>query len=127
MPDSGGPVKQRGSLSSEIDVRSIDTRLMTMDLRFDKLFFNLPGLTIGQPVLGGQVVVIGEEITRFPALPFNPSDDFRLLLPGGGGFEQVAERAPGLILHDLQMGYISDEAAEHDCAHPWNRRKTNDR
>ncbi|MBC8075491.1 MAG: hydantoinase B/oxoprolinase family protein [Chloroflexales bacterium] len=113
-PDSGGPGQQRGGLGQEIIVRSIGTRPMTLILRPDKMFFNPPGLNGGQPGVVGQVFLNGEEITRFPALTFNPGDELRLLLPGGGGFGLVEARDPALTLHDVAMGYISIDAAEHD-------------
>jgi N-methylhydantoinase B len=112
--DSGGPGRRRGGLGQEIVVRSIATQPMMMLLRPDKMFFNPPGLGGGKPGVVGQVFVNGEEITRFPALPFNPGDELRLLMPGGGGFGDVAEREPELIERDLAMGYITPEAAQRD-------------
>jgi N-methylhydantoinase B len=113
-PDSGGPGRRRGGLGQEIVVRSIATQPMIMLLRPDKMFFNPPGLGEGQSGVVGQVFVNGEEITRFPALPFNPGDELRLLMPGGGGFGDVAEREPELIERDLALGYITPEAAQRD-------------
>ena len=118
LPDSGGPGRRRGGLGQEIVVRSIASAPMTMLLRPDKMRFNPPGLDGGQPGQVGQVFVNGEEITRFPALQFNPGDELRLRLPGGGGFGPAAEREPELIRHDLEMGYISAAAAEHDYGFP---------
>ena len=111
-PDSGGAGKQRGGLGQEIVVRSIGTQPMTMILRPDKMFFDPPGLDGGQPGVVGQVFLNGEEITRFPALTFNPGDELRLLLPGGGGFGPAEEREPALIFHDIEMGYVTVEAAQ---------------
>jgi len=114
LPDSGGPGRRRGGLGQEIVVRSIAQAPMTMLLRPDKMLFNPPGLDGGRPGTVGRVFLNGEPLTRFPALEFHPGDELRLVLPGGGGFGPVAEREPGLIEHDLEMGYITAEAAERD-------------
>jgi N-methylhydantoinase B len=116
-PDSGGAGRRRGGLGQEIVVRSIATRPMTMLLRPDKMFFNPPGLAGGQAGVVGQVFINGAEITRFPALQFNPGDELRLLMPGGGGFGPVAEREPELTARDLALGYITPAAAARDYAH----------
>ena len=113
-PDSAGPGRRRGGLGQEIVVRSIATKPMTMLLRPDKMFFNPPGLGGGQPGAVGHVFVNGEEITRFPALQFNPGDELRLLMPGGGGFGPVEQREPELIVRDLNLAYITPEAAPRD-------------
>ncbi|MCU0494738.1 MAG: hydantoinase B/oxoprolinase family protein [Chloroflexaceae bacterium] len=109
--DSGGAGRRRGGVGQEIVVRSIATRPMTMLLRPDKMFFHPPGLNGGQPGAVGRVLLNGEELTRFPALQFNPGDELRLLMPGGGGFGPVAERPTTMVQHDLAMGYITSESA----------------
>ncbi len=114
IADSGGLGRQRGGLGQEIVVRSIATTSMTMLLRPDKMFFNPPGLGGGQPGIVGQVFVNGESVTRFPALPFNPGDELRLLMPGGGGFGPVEQRNQAAIARDLALGYITPEAAVRD-------------
>jgi N-methylhydantoinase B len=110
--DSAGPGRRRGGLGQEIIVRSIAGQPMTLLLRPDKMFFNPPGLNGGQPGEVGKVFINGEEITRFPAIPFQPGDELRMLMPGGGGFGPVAERAPELISRDVALGYISEMDAK---------------
>lgn len=113
-PDSGGPGRRRGGLGQEIVVRSIATRPMILLLRPDKMFFNPPGLDGGQPGAVGKVFINGEEVTRFPAITFNPGDELRMLMPGGGGFGPVAARDPAFVARDVALGYISPQAAaEH--------------
>ena len=80
-----------------------------------------PGLDGGPAGTPGHVFVNGRELHRFPAMEFLPGDELRLLLPGGGGFGPAAEREPELIRHDLEMGYISAAAAEHDYGFPSDR------
>ncbi|GAB4431524.1 MAG: hydantoinase B/oxoprolinase family protein [Chloroflexi bacterium OHK40] len=123
-PDSGGPGRRRGGLGQEIVVRSIASRPMTMLLRPDKLFFNPPGLNGGRPGMVGQVFVNGEEITRFPALQFNPGDELRLLMPGGGGFGPVEQREVALVAEDVALGYVSPEAAARDYGYAPPQRTT---
>jgi N-methylhydantoinase B len=53
----------------------------------------------------------GKLVTRFPPLQFNPGDEIKMLLPGGGGFGPVSERERERILHDLEMGYITAQGA----------------
>lgn len=110
--DSAGPGRRRGGLGQEIIVRSIASQPMTLLLRPDKMFFNPPGLNGGQPGEVGKVFINGEEITRFPAIPFQPGDELRMLMPGGGGFGPASERPSELISRDIALGYISEKDAK---------------
>jgi N-methylhydantoinase B len=112
--DSAGAGRRRGGLGQEIAVRSIATQPMTMLLRPDKMFFPPPGLNGGRPGKVGQVFVNGVEVTRFPAIQFNPGDELRLLMPGGGGYGPPEERERELIEQDVALGYVSAEAAARD-------------
>ena len=46
--------------------------------------------------------------------PLAPGDIVCVETGGGGGYGRPAERALALIQHDLEAGYVSREAAEHD-------------
>src|SRR5207247_1488604 len=110
--DTAGAGRRRGGLGQEIVVRSIATRPMTLTLRPDKMFFPPPGLNNGQVGVTGKVFINGQQITRFPPIQFNPGDVLRLQMPGGAGFGAVSERPPEMIRRDLELGYVSAEAAE---------------
>jgi N-methylhydantoinase B len=87
---------------------------MSARIRPDKMFCEPPGINQGSPGRVGAVYINGERITRFPPIEFKPGDLIELRMPGGAGFGPVVERPRALILHDLEMGYITPEGAARD-------------
>lgn len=113
-PDSAGAGRRRGGPGQEIVVRSIAPSPMTLTVRPDKIRCPPPGLDRGRPGATGHVFVNGREIARFPAIAFQPNDELRLLLPGGGGFGPPAERPPAAVAEDVALGLLSPAAAARD-------------
>ncbi len=116
--DSAGAGRQRGGIGQRMTFRNIADSPIQGRVRPDKMFCAPPGLDGGAPGVVGIVKWNGEPITRFPPLELQPGDEIELLMPGGGGFGAVAERAPELITQDLEAGFISPEGARRDYNWP---------
>jgi N-methylhydantoinase B/oxoprolinase/acetone carboxylase alpha subunit len=114
LPDSAGPGRRRGGISQVIKFTNIADVPMSARIRPDKMFCEPPGINQGSPGRVGTVHINGERITRFPPIEFKPGDLIELRMPGGAGFGPVSERPRALILHDLEMGYITPESAARD-------------
>ena len=114
LPDSAGPGRMRGGISQTIRMRSIADGPMSLRVRPDKLFCEPPPMNGGRPGRVGTVHINGELITRFPPIEFKPGDEVELRMPGGAGFGAVSERDPARIAYDLELGYITRQAAKED-------------
>ena len=112
--DSAGAGRRRGGIGQRLTFRNIADTSIQGRVRPDKMFCAPPGLDGGQPGVVGVVSWNGEVITRFPPLELQPGDEIELLMPGGGGFGPVSERAPELIEQDLEAGFISTLRARED-------------
>jgi len=114
LPDSAGPGRMRGGISQTIKMRSIADGPMSLRVRPDKMFCEPPPMNGGRPGRVGTVHINGELITRFPPIEFKPGDEVELRMPGGAGFGAASERDPARIAYDLEMGYITRQAAKDD-------------
>ncbi|MFZ4847814.1 MAG: hydantoinase B/oxoprolinase family protein [Caldilinea sp.] len=114
LPDSAGPGRMRGGISQTIRMRSIADGPMSLRVRPDKMFCEPPPMNGGRPGRVGTVHINGELITRFPPIEFKPGDEVELRMPGGAGFGAVSERDPARIAYDLELGYITRQAAKED-------------
>jgi N-methylhydantoinase B len=114
LPDSAGPGRMRGGISQTIKMRSIADGPMSLRVRPDKMFCEPPPMNGGRPGRVGTVHINGELITRFPPIEFKPGDEVELRMPGGAGFGTASERDPARIAYDLEMGYITRQAAKDD-------------
>jgi len=109
--DSGGPGRRRGGLGVEYVLKCVAERPITLTIRPDLLHNPAPGLFGGLPGAPGAVFLNGERVERFVPLQFNPGDICVLHVPGGGGYGPPAERDRGLLRRDVEIGYVSPEAA----------------
>ena len=114
LPDSAGPGRMRGGISQTIKMRSIADGPRSLRVRPDKMFCEPPPMNGGRPGRVGTVHINGELITRFPPIEFKPGDEVELRMPGGAGFGTASERDPARIAYDLEMGYITRQAAKDD-------------
>ena len=114
LPDSAGPGRMRGGISQTSKMRSIADGPMSLRVRPDKMFCEPPPMNGGRPGRVGTVHINGELITRFPPIEFKPGDEVELRMPGGAGFGTASERDPARIAYDLEMGYITRQAAKDD-------------
>jgi len=109
--DSGGPGRRRGGLGVEYVLKCVAERPITLTIRPDLLHNPAPGLFGGLPGAPGAVFLNGERVERFVPLQFNPGDICVLHVPGGGSYGPPAERDRELLRRDVEIGYVSPEAA----------------
>ena len=114
LPDTAGAGRRRGGIGQVITFRNIADTAISARVRPDKMFCEPPGVNGGRPGRVGEVRFNGKPITRFPPLEFKPGDEIEMRMPGGAGFGPVSERERARILRDLEMNYISREAAVSD-------------
>lgn len=117
--DSAGAGRCRGGIGQRITFRNLASTPIHARIRPDKMFCHPPGLDGGVPGAVGAVRWNGRTITRFPPLIMQPGDEIELLMPGGGGFGPVTDRAAEHIARDLEAGFISAEGARRDYG--WQR------
>ncbi|MGP1394201.1 MAG: hydantoinase B/oxoprolinase family protein [Inquilinaceae bacterium] len=123
VPDSGGPGRHRGGLGQRVVFRKLaDDGRTTLASVFPEGVNNpIPGLFGGLPGGGSRGRVLdadGAEILdcgtgRLVELTA-PGQRVELMLGGGAGFGDPAERDPALVARDLRLGYVtSDYVSRH--------------
>jgi N-methylhydantoinase B/oxoprolinase/acetone carboxylase alpha subunit len=110
-PDSGGPGRRRGGLGQEIVLKCVAQNPITLTIRPDLLKFPAPGLLGGHPGALGEVYLNGERLDRFPPLEFHPGDICVIRVPGAGGFGPPREREPERVRGDVEVGFVTPQAA----------------
>jgi N-methylhydantoinase B len=109
--DSAGAGRRRGGLGQVIELRHVGRNELILSLIPDKIVCEPPGLAGGRPGVVGTVLLNGCELDRFPPIRFRTGDVLELRLPGAGGFGPPAERDPELVARDVELGYLTEEAA----------------
>jgi N-methylhydantoinase B len=92
-------------------IRSVANKPLTLTIRPDMLKNPAPGLMGGLPGARGQVFFNGRRLEWFPPLELNPGDEVVLRAPGGGGFGPPEEREPDRVRQDIELRYVTPEAA----------------
>ncbi|MEM6428553.1 MAG: hydantoinase B/oxoprolinase family protein [Deinococcota bacterium] len=111
LADTAGAGRTRGGLGQRMTFKNIGETAYNARVRPDKIFCAPPGINQGHNGTTGTVRFNGELQERFPIFHFAPGDEIEMRMPGGAGFGDVHERAKEDVLEDLQLGYISAEAA----------------
>ena len=127
LPDSGGPGQWRGGLGGE--------RILTVvaDVTVSALLNRMkadPWGTLGGgngPRGGLWVKLAGENEWRtfvetfgtkspskFSGIILHPGDKVKLVMPGGGGYGDPAERDPAMVRADIENGFVTVERARSD-------------
>jgi N-methylhydantoinase B len=116
--DSAGPGKFRGGLGFRKVYQIMSPCLLQTNL--DRTKFPPWGVLGGKPAKSGRVVVRkngadkDEIVCKAKGYKLNAGDMVWLETGGGGGYGPPEERELAAIQRDLDRGYISREAAEHD-------------
>ena len=115
LADSAGPGEFRGGLAQRVVIASASEGVVMASVRPDKLRYPPPGVAGGTPGRLGTVFVNGEGMAPGESvLSMRRGDRIEMELPGGGGFGPAWRRDPRLVLADLELGFVSREAAERD-------------
>ena len=117
LPDSGGPGTYRGGLglSLEFQVFAPDATLIARGMersRFDPwgAHGGLPGARM-MPALLNPDTPRERVIRKIDFLRLEPGDVIRIHTAGGGGYGDPLERDPGRVWTDVELGFVSRDAA----------------
>jgi N-methylhydantoinase B len=115
--DSGGPGRYRGGLGIEIRYRALQE--CTVNINLERTVDPPWGVNGGQNGAVNRCLVRranGEEreIKKESNVPLAPGDTVTFLTAGGGGYGDPRERERSLIERDLELGYVTPEAAARD-------------
>lgn len=114
-PDSAGAGKNRGGLGQRITFRARAGANVTVSLRPDKVRYATPGVLGGRPAPLGVCLVNGEPLAGDASVAvLKEGGEVVFNVPGGGGFGAPEERAPELVERDVQLGFVSPEAARSE-------------
>ncbi len=127
-PDSGGAGRHRGGLGYGKTLRARDTEI-TASQCTDRHRIKTWGLLGGGEGTVGATLVqqkgrddwrpVTEAFgktssSKYSNILLKPGDRVRLIVPGGGGYGEAAERERAMIEEDLAEGYITPEGARRD-------------
>ena len=114
-PDSGGAGRFRGGLGQVMELEIITGKPANHSCMYDRTGNPALGLYGGKSGASG-ALRLSDGGRPHPKSHYvlQPGQRVILELPGGGGFGSPLERAPERVLRDVQAGYVTIEAAEHE-------------
>lgn len=121
VPDTGGPGKFRGALSTVRGYTMLDDVVCVV--RSDRQRVRPWGLAGGHEGAPSRILLVsaGGEITELPTkivIPISAGQTLRYVSPSGGGWGDPAQRDPALVERDLVDGKVSLEHAR--SVYGWN-------
>lgn len=120
IPDSGGAGRFRGGLGVVTAVELVADRPCIISVMTDRVHHPPLGRFGGGP---GTCNVItkadGSPVDPKSRTTLWPGETLVIATPGGGGFGPPAERARALVQRDVDLGYVSPEAAR--TLYGWGR------
>jgi N-methylhydantoinase B len=117
--DSGGAGRWRGGTGVVYTIRILKDDCAVLARGLERFFFTPWGAAGGKAAAPCRVVLnIGRanqrDITRVDMLEMKRGDTISLMTPGGGGFGDPFTRPYDEVLHDVERGFVSEEAALRD-------------
>jgi len=113
--DSGGVGQFRGGLGQIIELGGADGTPIAMLCNFERIANPARGRDGGGAGAAGRVSLVSGNPIGAKGRQSVPGGDFiRLETPGGGGFNDPAERDPEQVALDVADGLISRATAERD-------------
>lgn len=111
-PDSGGPGKFRGGLGQETKMLCLNDTAVQVAFGGGRFVEPALGRENGHPGAKG-IIKLREEppLLRAGRDLMQEGDVVYFSQPGGGGFGDPKERSRETVRHDIEMGYISEDAA----------------
>ena len=118
-PDSGGPGKWRGGVGQLITVEVLRDGGSFLSRGMERLRFPTYGVLGGKPGAPMRAILnLGRAdekiLTKFDQLPVNAGDTLTFMMAGGGGYGDPFERDPERVQSDVEVGFVSREAARRD-------------
>ncbi|HTC11566.1 MAG TPA: hydantoinase B/oxoprolinase family protein [Acetobacteraceae bacterium] len=113
--DSGGAGRQRGGLGQVMEVGSREQEPFGIFAGFERIRFPARGRHGGGPGAKGRLSLKSGEELGPKGLRVVPAGERLVIeMPGGGGMGTPAERDPARVKRDVQLGYVSAEAAKRE-------------
>jgi N-methylhydantoinase B len=120
-PDSGGPGRNRGGLGAIYEVEALADAGADVFLIGERGKYPPFGVNGGGPAALNRFVYETDQgeatppmVSKVTDIRIRQSQKVRLETPGGGGFGDPATREPERVVRDVELGYISPEAARRD-------------
>jgi N-methylhydantoinase B len=111
-PDSGGAGRTRGGVGQIMEIGTKGDLEFACNAVFDRVANPPRGRAGGGDGVGGRVELKSGKTLRTKGLQVIPDGErLMLMLPGGGGMGEPAERNPELVGRDVRDGLVSVEAA----------------
>lgn len=114
LPDSGGPGEFRGGLGQRIEFINDSGGDVVISCMAGRTEFAPQGLRGGKPGALRQVLINDRLVHPKGRYVLAPGDRLTTLEAGGGGMGDPLQRARGSVKLDLELGFISPEAARSD-------------
>ncbi|MBI4182944.1 MAG: hydantoinase B/oxoprolinase family protein [Proteobacteria bacterium] len=111
IDDSGGPGRTRGGLGQRIEFESLSEGPIVMTIRHERVKNPPQGLLGGLAGSRGVNRLNGKDIPAMTQMALGKGDRLAFETPGGGGIGPPAERPRDLVKRDMELGYVSPEAA----------------
>ena len=118
-PDSGGPGKWRGGVGQVITVEVLRDGGSFLSRGMERLRFPPYGVLGGKPGEGMRAILNQgradeRKLTKFDQLPVNTGDTLTFMMAGGGGYGDPYHRDPDRVRSDVEVGFVSRQAARRD-------------
>lgn len=113
-PDSGGAGRYRGGLGQICEIENIAQAPMQAIVVGDRERNPAQGLAGGKPGALASATVNGEPFRLKSRAVLQPGKSVAFHFAGGGGFGDPAERDPAAVERDIELGYVTAEAAARD-------------
>lgn len=113
LRDSGGPGRFRGGLGQRVRIRALaDEPIDFIVGNIDRIGHPPFGLMGGEAGAPGQLMIDDMALDRRAQHTMAKGQVVTACMPGGGGFGPRAERPAELVRRDVELGFVSPEAAE---------------
>jgi N-methylhydantoinase B len=120
-PDSGGPGRNRGGLGAIYEIEALAEAGADVFLIGERGKYPPFGVNGGGPAALNRFIYETDQGEMTPPMVSKVTDirirrgqKVRLETPGGGGFGDPATREPARVARDVDLGYVSREAARRD-------------
>ena len=113
--DSGGPGRQRGGLGQVMEVGSREEAPFGIFARFERVKHPARGRHGGGDGGAGRLSLASGRDLPAKGLSVVPAGDRLIIeMPGGGGMGPAGERDRAAVRRDVELGYLSPQAAERE-------------
>jgi N-methylhydantoinase B len=112
--DSGGAGRQRGGLGQRCEVQNLNATPVQVTLLADREHHPALGIAGGLPGAPAAATLGTKPLNLKGRFSLPPGESVTLLFAGGGGFGDPHARDRAQLQRDIQLGFVSAEAAQRD-------------